>query len=79
MFCISTYLFTGICEPIQIEYVSAGYNTDSIGQRYLEHTRSVLTCDSGYSRSGSSRRTCLASGDWDGEETTCEDNGNKLN
>ncbi|CAB1322355.1 unnamed protein product [Coregonus sp. 'balchen'] len=42
-----------------------------IGTRYLEGATVSFTCNSGHVLYGAPERTCLPSGEWTGEETSC--------
>ena len=47
------------------------YNRDSVNGRYPVDTRASFSCNPGYSRSGSSSRTCQTSGNWNQQMPRC--------
>ena len=54
------------------------YNRNSVGGKYPVDTVVTFTCNSGYSRSGSSTRKCQTSGNWNSNSPTCNKSNNNL-
>ena len=54
------------------------YTKSKVNGRYPVDTLASFTCNDGYSKGGSDNRRCLASGNWDGDDQTCN-KGNNIN
>ena len=75
---ISRYTVPDSCPALSLSNGKVTYSKDENGVRYYVGTKATFSCNSGYSRSGSSSRTCQSSGNWNGQTPTCNESKYKL-
>ena len=63
--------FLGTCSPLGLSNGQVNYNTSAVNGGYPVDTRASFTCNSGYTRSGSSSRICQNLGGWNQQSPTC--------
>ena len=63
--------FIGTCSALGLSNGRVDYNTSAVNGRYPVDTSASFTCNSGYTRSGSSSSICQNSGGWNEYEPTC--------
>ena len=62
------------CVSLSLPNGRVSYNRGAINGRYPVDTVTSFSCNSGYSRSGSSSRICQTSGDWNQQTPKCNKN-----
>ena len=68
-----------LCPVLTLDNGEIAYHpVDTVAEKYPVGTVAIMSCHYGYMKSGPERRTCLMSGTWDQEATTC-DQSNKNN
>ena len=65
-------------QALSLSNGNINYNMGPLGGRRRVNTVATFSCDSGYSRSGPSSRTCQSSGNWNRQAVTCNQ-GNESN
>ena len=64
------------CPHLSLANGGITYSISPLNGRYRVHTVASFTCNSGYSISGSSTRTCQMSGNWDQQTPICNESNN---
>ena len=59
------------CSALRLSNGRVSYNKSPVGGSYPLDTMASFSCNGGYSRSGSSSRTCQTSGSWSSQTPRC--------
>ena len=68
----NVFLVTVLCPSLSLSNGDVGYSQYGLNERWYVGTEANFWCNSGYDRSGDSKRTCQSSGNWDGRTPTCK-------
>ena len=65
------FIFAAVCQDLPVP-LNGRINYSPTGAPILLDTVASYSCDEGYVISGGTERVCGSSGDWSGEEITCQ-------
>ena len=58
-------------ESLNLSHGDVSYDNNAVNGRYPVDTKASFSCDSGYTRYGSTSRICHTSGNWNNKTPTC--------
>ena len=65
------YFVIVTCSALTLSNGGISYNQSEVNGRYTVDTKATFSCNSGYTRAGSSSSTCQTSGHWSPQIPTC--------